>query len=87
MYIICTYDVENKHCSKFMKVLRKYLFHVQESVFEGELTPKQYKKLADEINKMITEDDHVIFYYAYNHKQILKKEIGNISKQSNIIID
>ena len=38
MYVICTYDVAEKRCVKVMKVLRKYMFHVQNSVFEGELT-------------------------------------------------
>ena len=38
MYIICVYDVKEKRCQKFMKLLRKYLFHVQNSVFEGTLT-------------------------------------------------
>ncbi len=87
MYIICAYDVNSKHCSKFMKILRKYLFHVQESVFEGELTPKQYKKLNKELNAILTKDDHVIFYYAYNHKQILKKELGESENKTSIIID
>ena len=49
MYIICTYDVKSKNCPKFMKLLRRYLFHVQESVFEGELTPATYKKLTKEL--------------------------------------
>ncbi len=86
MYLICVYDVKSKHCSKFMKVFRKYLFHVQESVFEGELTPKQYKNLQQEIGKIITDDDQVIFYYSYNQKQILKKAIGKTEDKANIII-
>ena len=68
-----------------MKIFRKYLFHVQESVFEGELTPTQYKKLTKEIDKIITEEDQVIFYYAYNQKQILKKEIGKIENKTQVI--
>lgn len=68
-----------------MKIFRKYLFHVQESVFEGELTPAQYKRLMKEINKILTEEDHVIFYYAYNQKQICKKEIGRVEDKTNII--
>ena len=52
MYIICTYDVKSKNCPKFMKLLRRYLFHVQESVFEGELTPAAYKKLTKELEKI-----------------------------------
>ena len=53
MYIICTYDVKSKNCPKFMKLLRRYLFHVQKSVFEGELTPATYKKLTKELEKII----------------------------------
>ena len=53
MYIICTYDVKSKNCPKFMKLLRRYLFHVQESVFEGELTPATYKKLTKELEKSL----------------------------------
>lgn len=45
MYVICTYDVNEKKCSKVMKILRKYLFHIQKSVFEGTLTPKKFKDL------------------------------------------
>lgn len=86
MYVICTYDVESKRCAKYMKILRKYLFHIQESVFEGELTPKQYKKLTDEINKILTNDDHIIFYYTYNQKQILKKEIGRKEEKTKLIL-
>ncbi len=87
MYIICSYDVNSKHCTKFMKTLRKYLFHVQESVFEGELTPKQYKKLNNELSKLISDDDHVLFYYSYNNKDIIKKELGKSEDKTNIIID
>ena len=53
MYIICTYDVKSKNCPKFMKLLRRYLFHVQVSVFEGELTPAAYKKLTKELEKSL----------------------------------
>ena len=53
-----------------MKLLRRYLFHVQVSVFEGELTPAAYKKLTKELEKIITDDDHVAIYYSYNSKMI-----------------
>ena len=45
MYVICTYDVAEKRCVKVMKVLRKYMFHVQNSVFEGELTASKFNEL------------------------------------------
>lgn len=87
MYIICTYDVNSKHCAKLMKILRKYLFHVQSSVFEGELTPKQYKTLNKELDKIITDEDQVIFYYTYNNKHIQKAVVGFQEDKTTIIID
>ena len=87
MYIICVYDVKEKRCQKFMKLLRKYLFHVQNSVFEGTLTPKQYHSLRQEIDTLLNSDeDSVIFYVSYNDKQIYKNELGLKRKSRNIII-
>ena len=61
--------------------------HVQESVFEGELTPAAYKKLTKELEKIITDDDHVAIYYSYNSKMIKKQEIGKSIDKTCFIID
>ena len=37
MYIILTYDIATVKISKVRKVCKKYLRHIQKSVFEGEL--------------------------------------------------
>ena len=84
MYVICVYDVEEKRCVKLMKLLRRYMFHVQNSVFEGELTPAKMKLLKDEIDKIVTDDDSVLFYYSYENKKLNKESIGR-SRQTNII--
>lgn len=86
MYVICTYDVNSKRCLKYMKLFRRYLFHVQESVFEDELTPNQYKRLKQEINKLICKDDYVLIYYVYSQKQLKTEEIGKKGK-NKVIID
>lgn len=86
MYVICTYDVDERKCNKVMKLMRKYLFHVQRSVFEGTLTPKQFKSLKEEVNQIISSTDSVIYYYTYNDKQLYKEETGPIKKK-NILID
>ena len=52
MYVICTYDITEKRCPKVMKVLRRYMFHVQKSVFEGELTPAKFNELKIKLNKI-----------------------------------
>lgn len=87
MYIICTYDVNEKVCPKVMKILRKYLFHIQKSVFEGTLTPKKFKNLQTEIKAIVSEEDSVLFFITYNDKQIYKKSINKINDSLNILLD
>lgn len=87
MYIICTYDVNEKSCNKVMKILRKYLFHIQKSVFEGTLTPKKFNDLQNEIRKTVSEGDSILFFISYNEKQIYKKSVNEINQNCNILVD
>lgn len=88
MTIVCTYDVNEKKCPKYMKILRKYLFHVQKSVFEGNLTPTQFKRLKEELKKINGEGDSVFFYICYNEKQLYKYDLdGNKITDLNVIVD
>lgn len=86
MYIICTYDVAEKRCAKVMKLLRRYLFDVQNSVFEGELTPAKFNTLKSNLDKIIEPSDSILFYFTYENKKIKKDYLGKQPKQSNIII-
>lgn len=81
MYYIVTYDVEEIYCEKVKKILRKYLFHVQNSLFEGELTNKEFINLKDEIDN-ITNTALNIIYYKISSKKALSKEV-NINYESN----
>lgn len=85
MFVICTYDVNEKTCNKVMKILRKYLFHAQKSVFEGSLTPNKFKLLKQELSKVTHEEDSVLFYISYNEKQIYKQSLNDNIPSFNII--
>ena len=87
MYIICTYDVAEKRCVKVMKVLRKYMFHVQNSVFEGELTPSKFNELKVKLDKIINPDDAILFYFVYENKKRLSWKSTKIIKYYNLIFD
>ena len=69
-----------------MKVLRRYMFHVQKSVFEGELTPAKFNELKIKLNKIIESDDSVLFYFVYENKKIKQDFLGKEPKPTNIII-
>lgn len=56
------------------KICKKYLTHVQKSVFEGELTKAQLAKLKSELNKWVRSDEDTIIIFKNNNKKWLKKE-------------
>nr|WP_198004944.1 CRISPR-associated endonuclease Cas2 [Rubrobacter xylanophilus] len=71
------YDVNVKRVVKVLKVGRKYLEHVQNSVLEGELSPAQYKKLKHEVEKTIDpEEDTVRFYLLRTTRYLTTEELG-----------
>ena len=87
MFVILTYDVGQKRVSKVMKTCRKYLLHVQNSVFEGSITEARLNKLKAELEKKIEKEmDSICIYEFDSIKYSRKEQIGSVAKYSNIII-
>lgn len=77
MFVILVYDINVKRVAKVLKCCRKYLYWVQNSVFEGEISESNYKKLKMELSKIIkTEEDSVIFYTFRTTKYSKRESIG-----------
>lgn len=87
MNVICMYDAENKKCIKFQKLLKRYLYPVQKSVFQGTLTPAQFRRLKSELEKLASEKDSVCLFYTYNDKAMCCNNIGKKLRNKRIIID
>ena len=51
MFVIVTYDVATKRVAKVMNTCRKYLTHVQKSVFDGMITEGKLKSLIGELDR------------------------------------
>lgn len=85
MYVILVYDInlEEKEGQKILrnvfKICKKYLVHIQNSVFEGELLESQAIKLKAELDKYIREDkDSVILFKSRNQRWLDKEFFGKI---------
>ena len=77
MYVIVVYDISSGCISKVHDFLSTYLIWVQNSVFEGELTEKEFRTVADKLIKLIDEElDSVLIYSVRDEKVIKKTEIG-----------
>lgn len=86
MNIICMYDVEGTTSVKLLHILRKYLFHVQRSVFQGTLTLAKFKKLEKELAAVkLKPTDQILFYFTYRDNDLYEKSIGKPIEPRNII--
>lgn len=86
MFAILTYDIGQKRVSKVMKTCRKYLSHVQKSVFEGMITDGELNKLKKELENIINyEEDEICIYRLDNLKYSSKQSIGKEKLNNNIL--
>lgn len=78
MYYIAVYDVASpKRLPKVLKIFRRYMFWIQNSSFEGELTENQHKQLKKDLKQVIKKDeDSILFFWAENKKYISKEVFG-----------
>jgi CRISPR-associated protein Cas2 len=79
MYVILVYDISGDEGGKkvlpnVFKTCKKYLTHIQNSVFEGELSEGQILKLNRELKKYIRKDiDSVILFKSRNERWLQKE--------------
>lgn len=89
MYIVLVYDVsqeENgaRRWSRIFKICKKYLTHIQNSVFEGELSKGQLQKeLKEYIDK---ELDSVIIFKSRQEKWLDKEFWGRKDDLTSFIL-
>ncbi|UJP63452.1 CRISPR-associated endonuclease Cas2 [Mongoliitalea daihaiensis] len=77
MYIILVYDIGEKRVGKMLKLCRKYLNWIQNSVFEGEITEVKYKELIIYAKKIMKiEEDSLIVFKSREEKWLDKEVIG-----------
>ena len=75
MYAIIVYDVNEKRVVKVLKLLRKYLNWIQNSVFEGELTDGKFKELKMELKKLLKLEEDSVLIFKFKTQKAFKKEI------------
>ncbi|GAB3967363.1 CRISPR-associated endonuclease Cas2 [Spirosoma terrae] len=75
-FCIAVYDVNQKRVSKMLKLFRRYLTWVQNSVFEGDLTVGQLKQLQLEADALLQDDDGVVFYQFRDERYVERIALG-----------
>ena len=77
MYVILVYDCGEKRVGKMLKLCRKYLNWIQNSVVEGEISEVKLKELSLRAEKIMDLDnDSLIIFSSRSEKWLDKQIIG-----------
>lgn len=83
MYIVLMYDIiadegGAKVSRNTFKICKKYLTHIQKSVFEGNLSELHYMKLKSELGNYIRKDRDSILVFKSRDERWLEKDFLGI---------
>ncbi len=62
MYVVMVYDLQADRTQKALKIGRRYLTHVQNSVLEGEISEGDLEKLRAEVEDLLEPGESTIIY-------------------------
>lgn len=80
MYVIAVYDCGEKRVVKMLKLCRQYLNWIQNSVFEGELTPLQLQELKFKAKLIMDVDYDSLIIFSSRNEKWLEKEVVGVDK-------
>ncbi len=87
MYTILVYDVGQKRVAKMLKLCRKYLNWIQNSVFEGEITEVKLRELILKAREFIDDEtDSIIIFKSRDERWLEKQIVGNEKNRLTTII-
>lgn len=75
MYVILMYDIGEKRVGKMLKLCRKYLNWIQNSVFEGELSEVKIEELKILAKRIMDEETDSLILFKSRQEKWLEKEI------------
>ena len=82
MYVIAMYDVGQKRVGKMLKLCRKYLNWIQNSVFEGEITEVKLLELKHKAMLIMDEETDSLIIFKTRQEKWLDKEIVGHERQN-----
>ena len=75
MYVIAVYDIGEKRVGKMLKLCRRYLNWIQNSVFEGEITEVKLEELKIRALKIMHPETDSLIIFTARQEKWLEKEI------------
>ncbi|MFZ8832328.1 MAG: CRISPR-associated endonuclease Cas2 [Thermodesulfobacteriaceae bacterium] len=93
MKVILVYDIDTtekagqRRLQKALKTARRYLHHVQKSVFEGSLTLSKLERLKRDMLRIVDkEKDSLIIYIFEDHISYHREILTNVKDPVDNVI-
>jgi len=80
MYLVMVYDIKEERVNKVLKIARKYLNWVQNSVLEGEISDAGLEKLKMELKAVINQAEDSVVFYLMRTTRYTSREVMGIEK-------
>ena len=75
MYVLLVYDIREKRVGKMLKLCRRYLNWIQNSVFEGEISEVKLKELLLKSESFLNLDEDSVIIFKSRSQQWLEKQV------------
>lgn len=83
MYVIMVYDLQADRTHRALKLGRRYLTHVQNSVFEGEITEGDLEALRNEVEDLLEPGESTIIYELSSDALLNRSVYGEDPTEDN----
>ncbi|HEX8327753.1 MAG TPA: CRISPR-associated endonuclease Cas2 [Hymenobacter sp.] len=75
MYVLLVYDIREKRVGKMLKLCRRYLNWIQNSVFEGEISEVKLKELLLKAEAFLDLKEDSVLIFKSRSQQWLEKQV------------
>lgn len=75
MYVILVYDFGERRVGKMLKLCRRYLNWIQNSVFEGEISEVRLKELLMQCDAFMKKEEDSIIIFSGSSQNAMDKVI------------
>lgn len=76
VYVVVVYDMEADRTHLALNFLRQYLTHVQNSVFEGDITEGDCEAITDRLESMLKSGESAIVYRMTSEAYVDRSVVG-----------
>ena len=80
MYVIIVYDIKVERVNKVKGFLRKHLYWIQNSVFEGEVTKSELEEIKTGLLNIIKKDKDSVIIYRFRTSDAFNRKVLGAEK-------